>query len=592
MDEEWKRAIVRVWRGRPDKGGKYQGTAFFIAPGYLVTAKHVIEGIAFKNIYLHSDTGAWIEGGLRKIRQPCPHPDPKTDIAVLPLEKPIKEARKIPLAPKHADLSSGQKVTLAGFSTSGGSLETPCVQISAYFGDYSLEVADKPIGKGMSGGPALRDKKLAGVIHAKNDAHTFLIPSRAFDEFINGFRLQSIALSDIEELQQLLKQIKISDADAHSFLRKTAPEFYIPELYEKGTFFDHCLLLLAKMKYVPPDKKAPLFEFLEYCRGKIERQASQKQLSELENWKNRIANCLEIDLQAICDRMERADKQREFSAAVPPVIVIKISPSIEAKKISDSDKFMLNAWTYAGGQYDPMEVSEQYFHREALEEQLADILAKISNKLKKTAKQRPEIEIIMPIQLFDWNVNHLRVTMGSRKIALGTHYPIAIRSWDRIYHPNYSPVIPYWNTKWESCPCSPQRIKTEHIYCIVDKSACDGDRIYLELADNGLLVFLGLVSLSSHQHIQEVLRAILDAGLPFAFWFPEIDGDIAALRAEIETLLCEHDIKAWPEILMRNRLNDEKKKADPANRLFWNDLMMLWDNPMRLPPDADCPLSL
>ena len=98
--KEWLRAIVRVWKGRPNDGGVYLGTAFFIAPGYLLTCKHVVEGIPYKSIFLQSDTGAFPEGGVQSIEPYVAHP--YSDVAYLPLVKPVPDANCVPLGPRRA----------------------------------------------------------------------------------------------------------------------------------------------------------------------------------------------------------------------------------------------------------------------------------------------------------------------------------------------------------------------------------------------------------------------------------------------------------------------------------------------------------
>ncbi|MCP4700065.1 MAG: trypsin-like peptidase domain-containing protein [Gammaproteobacteria bacterium] len=576
---DWENAIVRVWHGRPNNGGTYQGTAFFIAPEYLVTAKHVVEGLAFTEICLQSDTGAWRGGGLRGVRKPFFHP--KIDIAVLPLKKTVPEARVIPLS-FQKDLSSGQRVTLAGYSTAEEGLESLEVQISASYGSYDLEAAHTPIAKGMSGGPVLFDGKLAGVTRAKDDTRTFILPLRAFSEFINEFCLQPIAPPDMDELKQLLKEIRISDGDANAFFRLAAPGSAL--VGTADAFFESCLNFLAQKKHAPPDE-APLFGFLEYSHAKIKEQAPTALLNTLDNWKNRVAGYLGIELQAVRTHVEKA-KKVSLRGSGPPIVLVKIAPNIEPKKASDSDRFMLKAWVYSAGQYESMDLPEQDCPREELNKRLPDILSKAVRLLGGAEAQKALIEVVMPFGLFDWNVNHLQINAGPiAKVPLGTQYAIAIRSWDRIYHSDYDLVRPCWLGKWQSRPCSPELMKAAQMRCVSDKNAC-AESIYFELAGENSLVFLALSSLSLHEHTQKkkIFGTALGAGLPFAFWPPDPDQDFTALRTDIENLLCAHAVNEWPAMLKQRRFNE---KCDPARQSLWNNLMMLWDDPERLPPDTD-----
>jgi len=50
---DWKRAVVRVWHGKPTGGqGEFKGTAFRVSSDKLCTAKHVVEDIPESKIFL------------------------------------------------------------------------------------------------------------------------------------------------------------------------------------------------------------------------------------------------------------------------------------------------------------------------------------------------------------------------------------------------------------------------------------------------------------------------------------------------------------------------------------------------------------
>jgi hypothetical protein len=168
--EDWRRAIIRVWHGKPNEKGIYLGTAFFISPGYLLTCRHIlkhafdvhtsqVEYFPYEEIYLQSDTGAWPEGGLRKIQQFVVHPN--CDAAYLPLVKSVPDAHCIPFASaQESDLHQGDSVQLIGYTTPLDGIESLSVEISSYSGEYDLEVTPTPVGKGMSGCPVLHNGKL------------------------------------------------------------------------------------------------------------------------------------------------------------------------------------------------------------------------------------------------------------------------------------------------------------------------------------------------------------------------------------------------------------------------------------------------
>lgn len=186
--ENYHRAVVRVFLRKPTP--VYLGTAFFIAPGYLLTAKHVLEDPNSKQyypvdeIYLSSDTGAWIEGGERSIKSPILADN--QDIAVLPLNKPVSEACCLSWTDSCFELKSGCKVQLLGYSTANAAIDNIELTISSYEGRYDLEVAHSSIAKGLSGSAVLHDGKLAAVILARHheDNKAYLLRVNAFRDFV------------------------------------------------------------------------------------------------------------------------------------------------------------------------------------------------------------------------------------------------------------------------------------------------------------------------------------------------------------------------------------------------------------------------
>ncbi|WP_459873844.1 trypsin-like peptidase domain-containing protein, partial [Endothiovibrio diazotrophicus] len=511
---EWKRSIVRVWHDRPSQSGVYQGTAFFIAPGYLITAKHVVAELAVEKIYLQSDSGAWIEGGLRKIQNPIFHP--YLDVAVLPLLKPVSDVNVLALAnPAQAVLQQGQGVLLVGYSTAEGGLETPEVQISAYHGDYDLEVVHTAIDKGMSGGPVVFDGELVGITRAKDDAHTYLIPLNSFRELVLTFasshgtcaHFQYITIPELLELKELLRSAKISNADVLSYLEKidsTAIQWL--DQYEYNLLFD-VIEILSKKRYAPPDD-APLLEFMEYCRNALEMQLPAEKYSAIQGWQDRLATRLSIDLSLLRGKLlknkmaEMSRKEREA-----PKLLLKIEP----KNLVSEDFFIVRAWLYQEGEFKPQEIKEHDYHRSELEAILPILIGKTARLLGVEAKKLL-IEFVLPIQLFDWNLIRAQVRAGPLTKSLGTFYPLAVRSWERIYHNDYDTVRYKWPDKWVRRPNSTSYIESRQIYTADTENICC-ETLYDELGED-CWVFIALFSIlptTSQEKLQDIFGTMLAA---------------------------------------------------------------------------------
>lgn len=566
---------MRVWHNSPTKGGSYQGTAFFIESRYLLTAKHVIEDFDVKNIRLQSDTGAWIEGGLRRIREA--HPHPSHDVALLCLDKPVDDATTIPLSQRDLSfLSPGERITLAGFTSGDRGLEVPELQVSAYDGDYNLEVTHAAIGKGMSGGPVLRNGKLVGLTRAKDDSHTFVIPLDAFWDFIAPIAIQNMAhmllqpvlVTEMAELRQILLDVHIPHNDSLEYFRKTVPDSRPPDC-EETDLFRSCIAFLAQKEHAPPEK-APLLEYLEYCEPKIKKQISKDFLERLAAWKGKVADRLEIDMQAVRSRVQ---KSMQYATAGQVGVLLKIEP----KHLVSDERFTMMAWAYRDGDFSPQEIPEQDnyvagFTRAELERHLPTIITRSLRRLGGEA-QNAMVEVIAPFILYDWNINRLLIPAGPLSQPLGKLYSLVLRSWDRIYHDSYDSIRHQWSSRWLTCPA---RLLANHIYPILEVKAGD-QTFYDELTENiyVLLDLFPIPRISAVDHYREIIGVALAAGLPFAFW--PLQPCAEDFLQQISNELSKCDFADWPSKLKKWRASTDS---------IWHDVQMLWDNPENLPPDT------
>lgn len=186
--DNWEKLVVRVWDGPPNQGGRYRGSAFFVSSRHLLTARHVIENLDWTKIRL--DDGPWGQGlfGLDKCPSVhAPREKNERDIAILTVARPVEGINGIDL--DFGDPKVGEKIILGGLSTETGQLEIPELPIGSYDGEIDAYVAHTFVGTGMSGGPALRNGRLVGVIQArdKESNKTYIIPISAFKEFLGEF---------------------------------------------------------------------------------------------------------------------------------------------------------------------------------------------------------------------------------------------------------------------------------------------------------------------------------------------------------------------------------------------------------------------
>jgi len=380
---------------------------------------------------------------------------------------------------------------------------------------------------------------------------------------------QSIRFDEIHELKQILKSVNISDEQARAFYEQLSDNSSLPNW--QGDLFRFLLDHLAKKSCTPPDK-APLLEFLERCHFLIDEPVQAK----LREWKNQVALNLGIELDAICAKIKPTHSSDKTQTV--PVLLIKIEPNLINEEV-----FQVKAWFFKNQDDDPEPVDnipDQDYTRSHLEELILKILRPVVRKLFGKADDLI-VEVILPLNLFDWNINHLQVKLGPKKLPLCTRYPLAIRSWERLYcNEGYDFAWKEWFNKWNACT-SCQTTDATRFYCVCNEhDYCE--TLFDELEDSAW-VFLALTPMPPTQgrkQMVEVMGTMLAAGIPFAFWTLEEPKQVENLREQIYHLLKQSVPENWPKEILQCRKNH---KSEP----LWNNINLLWDNPNRLPPDTD-----
>ncbi|MCP4702495.1 MAG: hypothetical protein GY862_37400, partial [Gammaproteobacteria bacterium] len=391
------------------------------------------------------------------------------------------------------------------------------------------------------------------------------IPLQNLYKKLQQIRWQPVTWAEVTDLKTILRNVNIPDAKVHEPYRKSMPDNpMIPDGCYQDMFM--CLLdCLAKKSCTLPDK-APLLEFLERCETLIANDTDDEVQTKLSEWKEKVAKRLELNLATIRDRITTSSSP---SLQTVPVLLIKIEPHLAAE-----GKFKARAWLFQDDTYTPQTVPDEDYTHAGLEALVPKLLGQIMRQLAGAGADL-RIEAILPLELFDWDLNCLPVQLGPQRRPLCTRYPLTIRSWERLYHDDYALAKSQWFDKWTD-----GRLSDAELY----RAYGDCHETLLEELENSARAFVTLTPMppaGDRDKMFEILGTMLAAGIPFAFW---ILRDCEEPEEPVRALLDAHDCGCWPrEILQRRKM----ESGSNQEKQLWRHMNVLWDDPRRRPPQGD-----
>jgi hypothetical protein len=93
------------------------------------------------------------------------------------------------------------------------------------------------------------------------------------------------------------------------------------------------------------------------------------------------------------------------------------------------------------------------------------------------------VEIIVPLSLWHWNLSRIPTVAGPLKVPLGEMYALVLRSWDRIYNPNYDGIRFQWGVKWNVCRCNDHAFELSQFYSKQQIITSDFEILYNQSSD-------------------------------------------------------------------------------------------------------------
>ncbi len=559
----YERAIARV-----DRGGQVLGAAFLVTERHLLTCGHVVE----------------VDNDVELVFLANPDLDPiparvtalineeGRDVAVLLLDESVPKTYPAPLA----QWNQGRTFRATGFPHDRleGDPVDGKLQGTTLLQQVKLEgTSDRKIVRQFSGTGVWSDdhEALIGMVVSFYDQEptAYMIPTERIAEILEDEHLEisrhilrelsgsdagsrggwHISTVDVAEIQSALKGLKVKDDIAHKVFHEVSPYASFPVGPAGDKVFLDGMMTLARR---------PAEQLLTYILRSLALTA-QAPTPRLRAVLEPIASRFALDLEKLA-----AASQPSTHGSIdntPTVLQIRVAPGL----LSD-DECLIDAWLREGSTTKPL--------IETLElavDQLCDRLPEIVRKAQRRLCNRRsdvQVEVALPLPLLGCDLDCWPVKFGSKKKALGACRQVCVRSYERLYDPEYTMTWPQWEEKWKAKPAG--AAEPQHIFWD------NGETDPAQSLGPSKSILVTLEPLSDDR-----LADFVSEGVPIALWLrTQLEAD-SEVRLKFREVLYENPIDGLPQ-----RIREKRRYTHSDDRSLWRSVSLLWDSPDNLLPGA------
>ena len=256
----------------------------------------------------------------------------------------------------------------------------------------------------------------------------------------------------------------------------------------------------------------------------------------------------------------------------------------------NKDRFLLNAWLIQDNSVDDISKFQSLLSSNEQQQgtlcKLNEIPAKTCSFIQKGLRQLRGkryslvVEFFLPSHLMLTEVDRWQMLVaGIELIALGTKYPVRMRSLERLNLEYLDSNDPQWCDRWDK------------VNEVLDKESVFVDFEHLPAMNNfswkslkfklGDKIGLKVTCPPPKSKLEELFKAILMAATPIAIWTRQDLATCGCLTAIDDFLSC----KLLSNLCESVRMLREEADADPEEH-FGSHLAILWEDPYRLTPDV------
>jgi vWA-MoxR associated protein C-terminal domain/Caspase domain len=299
----------------------------------------------------------------------------------------------------------------------------------------------------------------------------------------------------------------------------------------------------------------PLLGFLVRFAAGSDDRGTQDRLWE---WINTVAPRWDADMDEL--RALDMELRRTF-------VLVRLEPDLL------DDRLLVTGWKYAGSDGQQAVTTNEPWNRDRL---AAEVSRLVDGFDPAEDPVPPVIEFLVPLAMLDERWEAMKMRIAGRETQIGTVCPVVVRSLDRLADPNGREC---WRATWNELNARGDTYDEKAICwveCIPTSELFDPAILRAHLC-----AALAYARTCGPQQ-DPVLEAALDAGTPVALWH-RASAARKTRRADLEKVLRNRGLRDLPDVVFRQReaAHSDDAAPDHAGR----DLVLLWDNPERVPEE-------
>jgi hypothetical protein len=320
--------------------------------------------------------------------------------------------------------------------------------------------------------------------------------------------------------------------------------------------------------HMQTDGRIPLFTFAELLQRRAQGAAVA---SALETWRAEAMSQRGMEAKPLLQQV----LPETMGSDSPLFLLLRI-------EVASKGQCTVQAWLSVGelGAMKSIHADDEPRDLRSVETLLSRLREKISDDLA-AADNRLVIEVMLPQQLLCHAVERWELEQGRYKVFCGCKFPVVVRSWERVYDKLLvQQMRPSWVQKWKALEEQLPSVSQEAV--VWEPDASEARELFERLSETGV-VCLALL------HPQEEgsaatspeLSACIDSGTPVALWERKRPGEQEERREEVARLVA--DLGQLRTRVHALRVEARKKEGEGH---VGHSLVLLWDNPHRVPPDV------